>query len=522
LKNLADHLDDPRQTPPVQPMFGRENQMHVGPAGAYVFNTGDWDRLDRFLIIGSEGGTYYAGEKELTIEAAAIVRRCLAADAPRVIARIVEVSHSGLAPKNDAAVLALAIAFCAPGVAGRAEALRAVCRTGTHLFQFLQAVRGMRGGGRALNGAVRAWMNRMDTERLALQMVKYRNRAGWTWRDVMRRYRPRPPGPASEDRRRDALYAWAARKPCATADLPKIVTDTEIASTINIEDLAKHVDATGLPWECVPSEATTRKDVLGAILNHMPLMAMVRQLSKLQTYGVPTTTAIVRLRDESAIRDSRIHPVALMIAASAYETGSGKHLTWTPDPSVVDALDDAFQLALRTAEPTGKRILVAIDCSGSMHHASCGNMPLFKIAAAMALTYRRTDSATVIGFDTRVCPIAISERMRVTDAMRMVDRTPLGGGTDCGLPFKFALERDINVDAFVIFTDSESWAGNRHPAQALDAYRAHKNQGAKVIWCAMTAGDSSLGLPEDRSCLGIAGFDASAPMLVSNFIAGRI
>jgi hypothetical protein len=35
------------------------------------------------------------------------------------------------------------------------------------------------------------------------------------------------------------------------------------------------------------------------------------------------------------------------------------------------------------------------------------------------------------------------------------------------------------------------------------------------------AGHSSLGLPDDKLCLGIAGFDASAPQLVSNFVAGR-
>ena len=47
-----------------------------------------------------------------------------------------------------------------------------------------------------------------------------------------------------------------------------------------------------------------------------------------------------------------------------------------------------------------------------------------------------------------------------------VDAMPYGG-TDCALPMLYALERGLEVDAFVIYTDSETWAGAIHPAQAL-------------------------------------------------------
>ena len=81
----------------------------------------------------------------------------------------------------------------------------------------------------------------------------------------------------------------------------------------------------------------------------------------------------------------RMMMAVLMLAACAYEVGEGRNLKWTPDPLIVDALDDAFQYALSVAEPTGKRIMVGIDSSGSMHRDSANGIPLFKIAAAMAL-----------------------------------------------------------------------------------------------------------------------------------------
>lgn len=548
MKNLSQHLGDPRRTPQSKPIPGREHEMHRGPASGYVFKTGDWERLDRFLIIGTDGGTYYASERSLTVENATVVRRCLKDDRGRAIARIVEISDRGLAPKNDPAILALVIAFVelkGQHVAELRMALQRVCRTGTHLFQFLEAVTGMRGGGRGLNGAVRAWMNAKPVDKLALQMVKYRNRAGWTWRDVLRRYRPRP-GIKDEDATtnmpRAALYAWAAGKAADAVELPSIVRNTLVASEAQeVGDLARHVLESRLPWECVPSEHTTDPQVLEALFEHMPMMATVRQLSRLQAHGVlpkRRDDVVARLNDPEAIQKSRIHPVALMLAAHAYEVGRGRHLTWTPDPKIVDALDDAFQLALKCAEPTGKRMLIAIDSSGSMHGATAYNgIPLFKIAAAMALTYVRTDGAHCMAFDydagqayggryrrpnNGMHSLALSGRMRVTDAMRAIRALGMGGGTDCALPFRYALERELDVDCFVVFTDSETWAGrNQHPAQAFQAYKEKRNPKARVVWCAMTAGSSSLGLPDDGSALGISGFDASAPKLVGDFAAGR-
>src|SRR5262245_5470992 len=79
-------------------------------AGGFAFQVDAWQQLDRFLILGSEGGTYYAGERALTRENAGVVKTLLAEDGPRLVRRVVEISESGRAPKNDPAILALAMA----------------------------------------------------------------------------------------------------------------------------------------------------------------------------------------------------------------------------------------------------------------------------------------------------------------------------------------------------------------------------------------------------------------------------
>src|SRR5215470_10643737 len=128
-----------RQTPQSESIPGTVPNS----AGGHAFPVDDWVRLDRFLVLGSEGGSYYAGERALTRENAQAVIRCIQADGPRAVARIAAISASGRAPKNDPAIFALTLAAGLGDPATRAAAFTGVsevCRTGTHLFQFAAAI----------------------------------------------------------------------------------------------------------------------------------------------------------------------------------------------------------------------------------------------------------------------------------------------------------------------------------------------------------------------------------------------
>lgn len=110
----------------------------------------DWARLRRFLVLGSEGGSYYAGEFTLTRENAQAVERSIHEDGPRAVSEISRVSEEGQAPKNDPALFALAMAAGLgdePTRRAALEALPRVARTGTHLFEFATFVEQFRGWG---------------------------------------------------------------------------------------------------------------------------------------------------------------------------------------------------------------------------------------------------------------------------------------------------------------------------------------------------------------------------------------
>jgi 60 kDa SS-A/Ro ribonucleoprotein len=523
-----------RATPQSAPIPGTVKNA----AGGYAFPVDDWTRLDRFLILGSEGGSYYATARKLTIENAESVIRCIQADGPRAVARIVEVSEAGRAPKNDPAIFALALAASAGDDATRSAAMGAipkVCRTGTHLFQFVEAVEAHRGWGRGLRRGVAGWYTARSVEHLALQVVKYRQRGGWSHRDLLRLAHP-----LTDETARRELFDWVCRGTDGEA-LPALVRAFEAAAKAETaEVIATLIAEHDLPREAVPTEWLNEPRVWEALLRRMPMTALVRNLGKLSAVGVlkPLGEHVAQvtsaLGDVERIRKARLHPLALLLALKTYAQGRGDKgaLTWTPVPQVIDALNAAFYTAFANVEATGRRILLALDVSGSMASGRVAGTSLTprEGSAAMALMTAATEEHThIVGFtarsgardwrDAALTPLAITPSMRLDQAVNTVSDLPFGG-TDCAQPMLYALEKGISADAFVVYTDSETWAGAIHPVQALHQYREKTGIAAKLVVVGMVSNRFSIADPADGGMLDVVGFDAAAPAVIADFIRG--
>jgi 60 kDa SS-A/Ro ribonucleoprotein len=118
-------------------------------------------------------------------------------------------------------------------------------------------------------------------------------------------------------------------------------------------------------------------------------------------------------------------------------------------------------------------------------------------------------------------PLALSPRQRLDDAIRTVSGLPFGG-TDCALPMLYALEREREIDTFVIYTDSETWAGDIHPAQALRKYREQSGISASLVVVGMVSNGFSIADPQDPGMLDVVGFDTATPQLISDFARGTL
>jgi len=125
-----------------------------------------------------------------------------------------------------------------------------------------------------------------------------------------------------------------------------------------------------------------------------------------------------------------------------------------------------------------------------------------------------------IGYPSGISEVGLSTRRRLDDMVRDMDRMRMGG-TDCALPMLWAMETGQVFDAFIVYTDSETWAGSVQPMDALRAYRQRVNLEARLIVVGMTSTGFTIADPNDAGALDVVGFDASAPATISNFIAGR-
>jgi 60 kDa SS-A/Ro ribonucleoprotein len=513
-------------------------------AGGFAWAITPWDRLDRFLVLGSEGGTYYVGERQLTLENAHAVADCLAQDGPRVVARAAEMSESGRAPKNDPALFVLAMAAGLGDPETRAAALAAlprVARTGTHLFHWLQYVRGFRGWGRGVRRAVAGWYTQKPARDLAYQLLKYPSRDGWSHRDALRLSHPRP----QTDEQR-ALFRRAAAKSRdaeVEGEGPALAlvraADALHREAVTPERAAQAIREHRLTREMVPTPLLAHPVVWEALLEEMPLTALVRSLATLTRVGVlaPGSAAVERVAervaDANALKRARVHPVQVLSALRTYAGGRGVRGqgTWEPVARVVDALDAAFYLAFGAVEPARKRMMLALDVSGSMlsrvlgmDHLSCR-----EASAAMALVTAATEPEHFFtaftaggypsmhpGYPSGLSTLAISPRQRLDDVVASISNLPFGG-TDCALPMIEAEKNRWPVDVFVIYTDNETWAGRVHPAQALRRYRERTGIAARLVVVAMASNGFSIADPEDAGMLDVVGFDASAPALIADF-----
>lgn len=505
-------------------------------AGGYSYPVDDWTCLDRFLVLGSEGGSYYATEPALTRENALAVQRCIAVDGPRAIERIVAISEAGRAPKNDPALFALALAAASEARATRRlafEALPRVARIGTHLLHFAAYLDGLRGWGRAARQGLARWYTAQEPARLAYQLLKYRQRDGWTHRDVLRLLHAQITGVHN-----DLLY-WAVKGWPEVGQVPhpdpvlrRIWAFERAQRATTVGEVTHLIRDYNLPREAIPTQWLDACDVWAALLPSMPLEALVRNLATMTRVGLLTpmseATALVceRLRDGAAIARARLHPIKVLAALLTYRAGQGVRgrQTWTPVQALVDALDEAFYLAFGAVEPTRKRLVLALDVSGSMSGGMIAGVPGLSprvVSAAMALVTAATEQRyQIMGFGHEFVPVAISPRQRLDDAVRTVSNLPFGG-TDCALPMLWAMQQKVEADAFVVYTDSETWYGNIHPTRALQQYRQAFGIPAKLIVVGMVANQFSIADPDDGGMLDVIGFDTAAPNLMSDFIADR-
>lgn len=528
-------------TPQYQVLKGRAAEMKRNAEGGFVFSTDDETTLRRFLVLGTTAGTYYASSEQLSADALEVVDRMLVQDAKRVVDIIVEVSLSGAPLKQSPCIFALARA-CSfvsgdpkrdcdngdPVTVGRAYALAkapVVLRTFQHVFEFLDYTTRQRGkGGSGLKTMLGRILTQGEVRDLEYQALKYRDREGFTPRDLLRLAHAKP-----GSTERDNLMGWIAKAEsekgrAAVASSARLAAFEELRAGVSVERAAQLITDQRLTHEFVPNELLGHQEIWAALLPNLPLTALTRNLRKMTQVGLlkdGKSEAVKLVRDKltnvEALRRARLHPLRIMGARAAYSTGTSRYghgSDFIPSSAVLSVLDDALELSWRAVEPLNKRTVIGVDKSGSMSQQSpMAGLSAFHACLALATWYKRTEvECHVILFDHSPELLNVSNKVTWSEMMRMSNPS---GSTDTSAPLRWITANKIDPELIVTMTDNETWAGKTHYVEELGRIRQRVSHPVANVIAAVTATSSTVADPNDPHHLEVVGFDPTVPEAIA-------
>lgn len=518
-------------------------------AGGFSFTISPEKQFERFLVLGSTAGTYYVDGKKHTEQnlrnLVDLIKNSNLSTAD-LVGKVVKYSVEGRVIKNETCLAALAVISAYSGhTPSLLPALTSVARTGTDILTFTGYANDLRGWGRSLKRIVSNWYTSKTPEEVAFQAgVKYKNRNGWTQRDVLRKSHAKATTPEMND-----VFRYITNgKVDVDSKLPGIILAAEQLKANPTEDFAVSLISSAhfrLPREAVPTELLNSPKVWEALAKNSPIHALIRNLGKITSLNLLKPLSdlekevCAKLTNPDNLK--RVHPITILFALDTYKQGRGNKgsLIWSPSLKVIDALEKAFFLSFQGVKPSGKKFCVGLDISGSMATSIIANTKISAKEASfyMALvTVKAEENCHVLAFDSAnrnakvdlrtptplfdgIRPISMTANTRLADYTDVCGKW-VGGRTDCALPMIYAKDNSLEVDCFVIYTDSETWSGNVHPHVALKEYNLKMGRNARLVVVGMTSTNFSIAKQGDPNMLDVVGFDTEAPSLISNFAQG--
>lgn len=490
--------------------------------GGMSFGIDDWNAFRRFLILGSESSCYQPAVTTQSLTCSCIERLIHDGKGQDMLQEILDISNDGRAPKQSYALYALAkIAELSPELKRKifsADYLSKVCRTFSTLTEFLQCFEKVSWGNNTRSG-IEKWMYQFPARHLAFQFTKYRNRNGYTPKDILRLVHPK-----SEDESYQELFAYVADKweNAAASDIHDYLEAADtLRKTEDLDIALEMINEHRFGWEHIGKQKLLKEASIWNtfLIDGMPYHAMLRNIVRM--LNLPSLNRSVlceSIVNKNAIQHSRVHPIQIL---QAYRMV--KNCGMAED--VAEFLDLAFDTSFDNVKPTHQRFMLALDVSGSMDCSKCVGMKTLTArdaAAAIALAFvRREPYVTTVAFSCDLTPLTIGKEDSLQKVIRTMSQLPFSS-TDCSLPILYALDKKQVVDCFVMITDNETNCNREDPHTVLERYRKEVNPNAKMVVLATASTNVSIANPSDAGMLDIAGMDSSVFQIIQQFCLGSI
>lgn len=392
-----------------------------------------------------------------------------------------------------------------------------VTDNGKMLRNFVQIVRsgvtGRKSLGTAPKRMVREWLAKRTAEQLFRESVGQSP----SMADVVKMVHPKPAEPALE-----AMFGWL---------IGRAVDETLLPDVVRAFERFKRGETTEVPD--VPMQMLTAMELDEAAWKQIARRASWTQtrmsLNTFARHGVfadaeLTGLLAARLRDEVAIRKSKVFPYQLMTAFLA--TDAGVPL------AIREALKDAMEIAIDNVPAIDGQVIVCPDVSGSMESPVTGarqgattSMRCIDVAALVAAAIvRKNRGAEVLPFEQRVVGIDLNPRDSVmTNAAKLAAIG--GGGTNCSAPLAELNRRKAKGDLVIFVSDNESWvdASAKRGTETMrqwELFRA-RNPRARLV-CIDIQPYGTTQAVEREDILNVGGFSDAVFDLVAEHASGGV
>jgi len=483
----------------------------VNAAGGKAYALTARQALAQYAATGCLNHTFYAdAETQLTT----VLELCTQVE-PAFVAKTA-ISCRDRAHMKDMPALMLAYLAARHGELFT-QAFARVIDNGRMLRTFVQILRSGATGRKSLGTApkrlVQRWLAaRSEDDLFAMSIGNDPSLA-----DIVKMVHPKPASPV-----RAAFYGWLLGKKHDAAQLPESVRAFE----------AWKLDRS-LPLPDVPFQMLTALALddgqWARIAETCSWQTLRMNLNTFARHGVfarPGMAEAVarRLRDEVAIRRSRVFPYQLMAAWASIGD--------TVPAEVREALQDAMQVALHNVPEISGRIVICPDVSGSMRSAVTGSrtgatsaVSCLDVAALVASAFlARNRSAEVLAFSDTIVPCRLNPRDAVLTNAAKLAALP-SGGTNCSAPLAEINRREAAVDLVILVSDNESWIdARRGQATAVMqewAALTKRCPRAKLV-CLDLQPNATTQAPERADVLNIGGFSDAVFDLIARFAADSL
>ncbi|TDX59581.1 60 kDa SS-A/Ro ribonucleoprotein [Methylosinus sp. sav-2] len=398
------------------------------------------------------------------------------------------------------------------------KAFRRVIDNGKMLRSFVQIMRSGAVGRKSLGSRPKRHIANWLEDASDIEIMRAAVGRDPSLADVIKMVHPKP-----KSKERQALYGYLIGKPYDVSALPQIAREFEAfkrnpsQTPPNVPfQMLTALPLTGEHWASIGSKA-------GWQMLRMNLNTFARH----GAFDVPwfPRNAAERLRDRKEIERARVFPYQLMAAYAAADDKVPR--------MVLEALQDAMEIAVANVPRVKGRVVVCPDVSGSMSSPVTGyrkgatsKVRCIDVAGLVAAAFLRSNRQTlVLPFDFDVVDVRLNARDSVmTNAQKLASIG--GGGTNCSAPLRKLVAERADVDLVILVSDNESWVDARQGGRGTATMEMwqelkRRNPDAKLV-CIDIQPYATTQAAERDDILNVGGFSDAVFEMISAFAKGEL